>query len=446
MFSQEERGRAVELYFSTDMTTQQVVDHLGYPTRQCLERWLHEDPRYSDAIAKPIVPLRKRVRAVRLCLAGMQQKRAAVQLGVSAGAVHHWMALYREGGMAALQPRRRIAVAKEEKPTIRPVPDDVGGLRRRVAELELENALMREVVEVVKKDPGASLGRLSNREKTRLIDRLRPMFSLSCLARRLAIPLSSYHYHHARGGRDKYSDIRMRVRTLFRDSSSRYGYRRIRHALRERISEKVVRRIMRQEGLVAHVPHRRRYSSYQGESTPAPENLIHRDFRAEGPNMKWLTDITEIKARDGKVYVSPMIDCYDGKIVAYTTGLHPNARLANTMLRKAIATLPDDTRVIVHSDRGCHYRWPEWIRICQKRGIIRSMSAKGCSPDNSAAEGFFGRMKTEAVYPEHWEQLTCRQVMEHVDTYMHWYNHQRIKQSLGWKSPVQYRKQQGLAA
>ena len=75
-----------------------------------------------------------------------------------------------------------------------------------------------------------------------------------------------------------------------------------------------------------------------------------------------------------------MIDCHDGTIVAYTRGLHPNARLANTMLRKAIGTLPDDTRVIVHSDRGCHYRWPEWIRICQEHGIIRSMSRKGCSP------------------------------------------------------------------
>ncbi|KFI72021.1 IS3 family transposase, partial [Bifidobacterium minimum] len=69
MFSQEERGRAVELYFSTDMTTQQVAEHLGYPTRQCLERWLHEDPRYADAIAKPIIPFSKRVRAVRLPVA-----------------------------------------------------------------------------------------------------------------------------------------------------------------------------------------------------------------------------------------------------------------------------------------------------------------------------------------------------------------------------------------
>jgi hypothetical protein len=74
MFSQEERGRAVGLYCSTSMTTQQVVEYLGYPTRQCLERWLHQDPRYMERIPKPIIPLSMRSRAVRLCLTGLQQQ------------------------------------------------------------------------------------------------------------------------------------------------------------------------------------------------------------------------------------------------------------------------------------------------------------------------------------------------------------------------------------
>lgn len=89
---------------------------------------------------------------------------------------------------------------------------------------------------------------------------------------------------------------------------------------------------------------RRRYSSYEGETTPAPANLVDRDFTAERPNEKWLTDISEIKARDGKVYLSPMIDCFDGKIVAYTAGFSPNAELANRMLEKAASTLPGNAR------------------------------------------------------------------------------------------------------
>ena len=158
MFSPEERQRAVDLYFTTPMTTAQVVKRLGYPTRQCLERWLAADPRYAGHMAKPIIPLETRTKAIELVLGGMQQKQAARQLGVSIGAVHNWVKAYREGGMAALQPRNRNA-SQSNKPAPRRSRnagdgnDDAEALRRRVEELELENALMREVVEVVKKRP-----------------------------------------------------------------------------------------------------------------------------------------------------------------------------------------------------------------------------------------------------------------------------------------------------
>ena len=451
MFSPEERQRAVELYFTTPMTTAQVVKRLGYPTRQCLERWLAADPRYAGHMAKPIIPLETRTKAIELVLGGMQQKQAARQLGVSIGAVHNWVKAYREGGMAALQPRNRNA-SQSNKPAPRRSRnagdgnDDAEALRRRVEELELENALMREVVEVVKKDPGADLRRLSNREKTLLIDRLRPAYSLSSMICLLGIAPSSYHYHHARLAIDKYAGLRTEVAEAFAASKGRYGYRRIKATLQTGVSEKVIRRIMAEDGLVAHVPKRRRYSSYEGETTPAPGNLVKRDFTAEAPNEKWLTDITEIKARDGKVYLSPMIDCHDGRIVAYTAGFSPNAELANRMLVKAAETLPEGAKPLVHSDRGCHYRWPGWLDLMERYGLTRSMSAKGCSPDNAAAEGFFGRMKTESVYPERWEERTRDEVLVLIDEYIRWYNHERIKQSLGWMSPVQYRQSQGMAA
>lgn len=165
MSSLEERKRAVELYFTTPMTTAQVVEHLGYPTRQCLERWLAMDHRYAGHMAKPIIPLETRQKAVELVLGGIQQKQAARELGVSIGAVHNWVRAYRKGGMAALQPQNRNA-AQDGGPASAPRRDrnagaggdDVEELRRRVAELELENALMREVVEVVKKTPAPTCG------------------------------------------------------------------------------------------------------------------------------------------------------------------------------------------------------------------------------------------------------------------------------------------------
>ena len=154
----EERERAVELYFTTPMTTAQVVEHLGYPTRQCLERWLAMDSRYAGHMAKPIIPLETRRRAVELVLGGMQQKQAAKQLGVSVGAVHGWVRAYRKGGMAALQPKNRNSAQGNKPAGSRRWPsaaddDDAEALRRRVEELELENALMREVMEVRRKRP-----------------------------------------------------------------------------------------------------------------------------------------------------------------------------------------------------------------------------------------------------------------------------------------------------
>ena len=103
--------------------------------------------------------------------------------------------------------------------------------------------------------------------------------------------------------------------------------------------------------------------------------------------MLWVTDLAEFSIPAGKAYLSPVIDCYDGMPVARTIGTSPNAALANGMLLDACSTLKDGEKPIIHSDRGCHYRWPEWIRICKEHGLTRSMSAKGCSPDNADRGG-----------------------------------------------------------
>ncbi|EQD43923.1 integrase catalytic subunit, partial [mine drainage metagenome] len=162
------------------------------------------------------------------------------------------------------------------------------------------------------------------------------------------------------------------------------------------ISEKVVRRLMKQESLVPVLRKRRRYGSYMGEISPAPDNLLNRDFSASAPNEKWLTDITEFQIPAGKVYLSPMIDCFDGMIVSWSIGTHPDAELVNTMLDAAIETVTaSGNRPVVHSDRGGHYRWPGWLSRIAEAKLVRSMSRKACSPDNAACEGFFGRLKNE---------------------------------------------------
>ena len=206
----------------------------------------------------------------------------------------------------------------------------------------------------------------------------------------------------------------------------------------------MVRRIMRQEQLIVKQKRTKKYNSYKGEITPAVENIINRDFHAEKPNQKWITDITEFSIKSDKVYLSPIIDCLDGMPVSWTIGTSPNAELTNTMLRKAIATLSPDEKPIVHSDRGCHYRWPEWIKIMDDAGLTRSMSRKGCSPDNSACEGFFGHLKTEMFYGYNWDDYSIDEFIQEVNDYMQWYCCDRIKTTLGGLSPLDYRRSIGV--
>lgn len=207
------------------------------------------------------------------------------------------------------------------------------------------------------------------------------------------------------------------------------------------ISEKVVRRLMKQEALIIPKPKRRRYSSYLGEISPAPENIINRDFQASAPNEKWLTDITEFHIRAGKIYLSPIIDCFDGLVISWAIGTKPDAELVNTMLDAAVETIVDsEARPIIHSDRGGHYRWPGWLERINTARLVRSMSRKASSQDNAACEGFFGRLKTEFFYPRDWRALTAAQFIDEVDAYIRWYNETRIKMSLGGRSPIEYRK------
>ena len=165
--------------------------------------------------------------------------------------------------------------------------------------------------------------------------------------------------------------------------------------------------------------------------SPAVDNLINRNFSAFKPNEKWLTDITEFAIPAGKVYLSPIVDCFDGLLV-------------NSMLDDAAKLLSVGEKPIIHSDRGVHYRWPGWIDRMEKNGFIRSMSKKGCSPDNSACEGVFGRIKNEMFYNADWSGVNISEFIGILNDYLYWYNEKRIKKSLGYLSPIEYRHRLGL--
>ena len=324
-------------------------------------------------------------------------------------------------------------------------------LRRDIRRLQLEQDLLKKANELLKKDLGIDRHLLTNREKTQLVDALRSTYPLTELLREVGLPRSSYFYHRARlEVVDKYVEVRRVMTDIFERNYRCYGYRRMQASLTRQcvnISEKVVRRLMKQECLVAITRKRRRYGSYMGEISPAADNLLNRDFSASAPNEKWLTDITEFQIPAGKVYLSPMIDCFDGMVVSWSIGTRPDAELVNTMLDAAIETVAAGSdRPVVHSDRGGHYRWPGWLSRITDAKLVRSMSRKGCSPDNAACEGFFGRLKTELFYSRSWLSTTTEEFVAALDSYIRWYNEARIKISLGARSPIEHRRSLGFAA
>lgn len=262
---------------------------------------------------------------------------------------------------------------------------------------------------------------------------------------------SSYEYARnarAKGETEEHSAARRAVIEAFEASGGTYGYRSI--AAVVDVGERAVRDIMRDEGLVARAARkRRRYSSCEGEITEAPENLLrdekgkHR-FGADKPNKPWITDVTEFRIPAGKACLSPIVDCLDGMPPSWSISMSPDAEMANSSLLGACGWLNEGDHPTVHSDRGGHYRWQGWIRICDENGLVRSMSRKGCSPRQR--EGFFGRLKMEFFHGRDWSGVTIEELMGMLDAYLRRYRDVRIKGDLDYRSPMQYRRDLGLAA
>jgi len=391
----------------------------------------------------------KNAAVVELCTRTTNAQAISQSVGVCRPTLYNWknQLLGREASASMKRHQDSGAIPKQKELT--ELQQHVVLLERDIRRLQLEHDLLKKANELLKKGLGVTPQLLSNREKTLVVDALKNVYTLAELLAELDLARSSYFYHCTRlRSPDKYADARVAIADVFQSNHRCYGYRRMRAALGRRhlhISEKVVQRLMKQECLVVAANRRRRYGSYLGEISPAPENLINRDFQAATPNEKWLTDITEFHIPAGKVYLSPMIDCFDGLVVSWTIGTRPDSDLVNTMLDAAIETvLSSETRPVVHSDRGAHYRWPGWLSRVHNAKLIRSMSRKGCSPDNAACEGFFGRLKTELFYPRNWQDTSIDQFIQIVDSYIRWYNEKRIKISLGSLSPIEYRASLGI--
>ena len=245
---------------------------------------------------------------------------------------------------------------------------------------------------------------------------------------------------------DKYRLEKEEIIAIYHENQGRYGYRRITMEMRKRgyiINHKTVRRLMKVLGLKCQV-RIKKYRSYKGEIGKVAPNLIDRNFHADAPNRKWTTDITEFSVFGRKLYLSPILDMYNGEIISYNISEHPHLRQVMDMLDKAFEKIPDNTNLIFHSDQGWQYQHKRYQHRLQEKGIRQSMSRKGNCLDNAVMENFFGLLKSELLYLREFESL--EEFRKELEEYIYYYNHHRIKGKLKGLSPVQYRIQSLLAA
>lgn len=205
-----------------------------------------------------------------------------------------------------------------------------------------------------------------------------------------------------------------------------YGYRRV-HIWLERQgihhNPKTILRVMQKYNLLS-VVRRKKYRNYS-ECLHRYPNLLNRDFKADRPNQKWVTDISYIKTAQGTIYLSIIRDLFDNSIVAYKTGTEQNVNLVLSTIRAAKKKEKVTAEVQLHSDQGFQYSSHRYFKLTQSYGITPSMSRKGNPYDNALAENFFSILKTECIYRT--KLKTYEEARLLIEEYIHFYNHERIQ-------------------
>ena len=199
---------------------------------------------------------------------------------------------------------------------------------------------------------------------------------------------------------DKHEAAKEEITAIYHENRGRYGYRRITAELRNRnlpLNHETVQRLMKELGLVCRV-RMKKYRSYKGEVGKIAPNLLNRDFHADRPNQKWVTDVTEFSLFGEKLYLSPVLNLCSSDLVSYTISERPVLSMVTTMLEKAFEKIPDNTNLILHSDQGWQYQHRQYQRMLREKGIRQSMSRKGNCLDNAVIENFFGLLKGELLY------------------------------------------------
>ncbi|WP_157441027.1 IS3 family transposase [Bacillus sp. ABP14] len=364
---------------------------------------------------------------------------AATFMIPSFSTLYQWKKQFEVGGLDALEPKKKGRPSMKNKNTKQdtkkiPVEGSVEALQAELERLRMENAYFKKVECLSSKQ-----GKITKQDKAQVVYELRHEFQVKELVRLAGIPRSTYYFYVKQMDRiDPDADLKVEIKAIYDEHEGRYGYRRIRDELVNRnriVNHKKVQRIMKELGLKCLI-RMKKYKSYKGTVGKIAPHILERNFTAYAPNEKWVTDITEFKLFGEKLYLSPVLDLYNGEIITYTIGSRPTYSLVSEMLETALECLPESHQLLMHSDQGWHYQMKQYRHALQERGIVQSMSRKGNCYDNAVMENFFGIMKSEFLYIKEFESVEHFKI--ELEKYIDYYNTKRIKAKLKM-SPVQYR-------
>ena len=269
---------------------------------------------------------------------------------------------------------------------------------------------------------------------------LRHKFDLNLLLNQTNMARSSFYYYQKHNKLpDKYKEIKELIKSIYHKNKGRYGYRRITDELQNKgiiINHKTVLRLMKLLELKSII-RIKKYKSYKGEQGKIAPNILERNFKAQAPNQKWATDITEFNVSGQKLYLSPIIDLYNQEIISYELTERPVFNQVVTMLKKAFKKIPNNTNLTLHSDQGWQYQMKQYQYLLKEKGILQSMSRKGNCLDNAIIENFFGILKSEMFYTQKFKSI--EELKKEIKEYINYYNNERIKSNLNKMSPIQYR-------
>lgn len=269
---------------------------------------------------------------------------------------------------------------------------------------------------------------------------LRKKYTVTAILSALNIPKATY-YRWASAQIVKLSIEEETILSLCKTTKFRYGHRKITQLLRRkhhiRLNRNTVQRIMQKYHLQCRVKPKRKWKS-QGESILIAPNILQRNFHATKPNQKWVTDITYIQYGPSTLYLSTIMDLYNNEIVAYQLYTHQQIPLVIDTLNEAFEKRGAPNGVIIHSDQGSVYTSYAYQELLKEKNLVSSMSRRGNCWDNAVIESFHSNLKSEEFQYVKFNSLSMKEVKEKVDSYIKYYNEERIQQKLGYQSPINF--------